>query len=35
MAPRGAVIRMESTATDKTIFPQGSPRDKGTEPIAA
>ncbi len=26
---------MESTATDKTIFPQDRPKDRGTDPIAA
>ena len=35
IAPRGAVIRIASTATESTIFPQGRPRDIGTEPIAA
>ena len=34
-APSGAVMMMASTATDKTIFPQGRPRDNGTEPMAA
>ena len=34
IAPRGAVIRIAITATESTIFPQGRPRDIGTEPIA-
>ena len=34
-APSGAVIRMASTATDRTILPQDNPIDNGTEPIAA
>lgn len=34
-APKGAVIRIESTATVSTIFPQASPMDRGTPPMAA
>ena len=34
-APIGAVIKMESTATDKITFPEASPACKGTEPMAA
>ena len=34
-APSGAVIRMDSTAMDRINLPQGSPRESGTEPIAA
>ena len=34
-APRGAVIKIASTATDSTILPHGSPIASGTEPIAA
>lgn len=33
--PRGAVIIIPKTATDKTISPQGRPIESGTEPIAA
>ena len=34
-APRGAAIRIATTATVKTIFPQESPIARGTPPIAA
>ena len=34
-APSGAVRRMERTATERTMLPQGSPRARGTEPMAA
>lgn len=35
MAPKGAVIKIATTATDKTICPQGNPSASGTEPMAA
>ena len=35
MAPRGAVMRIASTATERTIWPQGRPMAKGTDPMAA
>ncbi len=35
IAPRGAVIRIETTATVNTMFPQSSPIAKGIVPIAA
>ena len=31
----GAVIKMESTATDKITFPEERPACRGTEPMAA
>ena len=34
-APRGAVKRMAATAAVRTIFPQDSPMESGTEPMAA
>ena len=34
-APRGAVTRMESTATERTSLPQGRPSERGTPPMAA
>ena len=34
-APRGAATKIATTATVKTIFPQGSPMTRGTPPIAA
>ena len=34
-APKGAVIRIAKTATDRTIWPQGNPIARGTDPIAA
>ena len=35
IAPSGAVIRMATTATERTICPHESPIAIGTEPIAA
>ena len=35
IAPNGAVMRMDSTATVRTICPQGSPMESGSAPIAA
>ena len=34
-APRGALIKIPSTATERTILPQESPKLSGTEPMAA
>lgn len=34
-APKGAVIRMASTATERTVLPQDRPIVRGTPPIAA
>ena len=34
-APRGAATKIATTATVKTIFPQGSPMARGMPPIAA
>ena len=34
-APNGAVMIIAITATERTIFPHGSPAANGTEPIAA
>ena len=33
--PKGAVIRMESTAIVRMVSPEVSPADKGIPPIAA
>ena len=35
MAPSGAVIKIASTATESTIWPQGSPIASGVAPMAA
>ena len=34
-APKGAVIKIATTATVNTIFPQDNPIARGTPPIAA
>ena len=34
-APKGAVMIIPNTATESMIGPQGRPRDRGTEPMAA
>ena len=35
IAPSGAVMRMPRTATDRMMFPHGSPMESGTAPMAA